>query len=323
MRGWAYRWSTRGWCIELQVIDLLVNLGSFYGSITLGYIIAKTTGRGQEANKILIALLVNLLVPILVVQSLLTSSLDTLVEIPMVLFAALIVHLSGTLVMYLRLLRSKIENRRKGVLLLCSTFQNALFIPLPLAILFIGEQAVPFVIMFSLTQMLLLVSLGSMIGSRYSESGTDWREMASQWLKFPPFIAAILAFVLLMIGLSLPPIVVSVLSFNGMVTTYLSLITVGLGIGTRFSREDIIGGFEVAAVRQLVVPIIIGVLLLFLGLSDLAAKVVTIEAIMPPAVFTVVFAGGLNLDTESAATAVTVGTLLLLPLVPLLPLILG
>lgn len=307
----------------MQVIDLIVNLGAFYGSIVIGYIIAKISGRGQDVNKYMIALLVNLLVPILVIQSLLTSSLETLVEIPLVLFAALIVHLSGTLIMYVRLWNSTIENRRKGVLLLCSTFQNALFIPLPLAILFIGEQAVPFVIMFSLTQMLLLVSLGSLIGSRYSDTGTDWRAMAEQWLKFPPFIAVLLAIALLFVGVILPSEVVSILSFNGTLTTYLSLVTVGLGIGTRFSRVDVIGGLEVAAVRQLLVPILIGVLLLFLGLSELATKVVIIEALMPPAVFTVVFAGGLKLDTESAATAVTVGTLLLLPMVPLLPFLLG
>ncbi|MHA2003025.1 MAG: AEC family transporter [Candidatus Thorarchaeota archaeon] len=307
----------------MQAIELIVNLGSFYGSIVIGYILAKISGRGQEVNKYLIALLVNLLVPILVIHSLLTSSLETLVEIPLVLFAALIVHLSGTLIMYIRLWNSTIENRRKGVLLLCSTFQNALFIPLPLAILFIGEQAVPFVIMFSLTQLLLLVSLGSMIGSRYSDTGTNWKDMAEQWLKFPPFIAVLLAIVLLFVGVTLPSEVVSILSFNGTITTYLSLVTVGLGIGTRFSKVDVIGGLEVAAVRQLIVPILIAVLLLFLGLSDLATKVVIIEALMPPAVFTVVFAGGLKLDTESAATAVAVGTLLLLPVVPLLTILLG
>ncbi|MFW9803046.1 MAG: AEC family transporter, partial [Candidatus Thorarchaeota archaeon] len=293
------------------------------GSIVIGYAIAKISGRGQEVNKYLIALLVNLLVPILVIYSLLTSSLETLVEIPLVLLAALIVHLSGTLIMYIRLRNSTIENRRKGVLLLCSTFQNALFIPLPLAILFIGEQAVPFVIMFSLTQMLLLVSLGSMIGSRYSDTGTNWRSMTEQWLKFPPFIAVLLAILLLLVGVTLPSEVVSILSFNGTITTYLSLVTVGLGIGTRFSRVDVIGGLEVAAVRQLIVPIMIVILLFLFALSDLATKVVFIEALMPPAVFTVVFAGGLKLDTESAATAVTIGTLLLLPVVPILPFLLG
>jgi predicted permease len=307
----------------LQVIDLIVNLASFYGSIVIGYIIAKITGLGQEVNKYLIAFIVNLLIPILVIQSLLTSSVETLVEIPLVLFAALIVHLSGTLIMYVRLWNSAIENRRKGVLLLCSTFQNALFIPLPLAILFIGEQAVPFVVMFSLAEILLLVTLGSMIGSKYSDMGTNWRDMAEQWLKFPPFIAVLLAIVLLAFGVALPSEVVSILSFNGTLTTYLSLVTVGLGIGTRFSRVDIIDGVQVAAVRQIIVPFLIGVLLLFLGLSDLATKVVIIEAFMPPAVLTVVFAGGLKLDTESAATAVTIGTLLLLPMVPILPFLLG
>lgn len=307
----------------MQVVDLIANLGSFYGSILIGYAIAKISGRGQEVNKYLIALLVNLLVPILVIQSLLTSSLETLAEIPLVFLVALAVHLSGTFIMYVRLGKSTIENRRKGVLLLCSTFQNALFIPLPLTILFIGEQAVPFVIMFSVTQIILLVSLGTMIGSSYSDASTDWRDMVEKGLKFPPFIAALLAIVLLLARVTLPSGVVSFLSLNGTITTYLSLVTVGLGIGTRFSKIDIIGGLEVAVVRQLMVPFLIAFLLLFLGLSELATKVVIIEALMPPAVFTVIFAGGLELDTESAATAVTVGTLLLLPVVPLLPFLLG
>jgi predicted permease len=40
---------------------------------------------------------------------------------------------------------------------------------------------------------------------------------------------------------------------------------------------------------------------------------------MPPAVLTVIFAGGFHLDAEIAASIVTVGTMLMLPVVPFLP----
>jgi predicted permease len=40
---------------------------------------------------------------------------------------------------------------------------------------------------------------------------------------------------------------------------------------------------------------------------------------MPPAVLTVVYAKNFNLDSEKAATIVTVGTLLLLPVILFIP----
>jgi predicted permease len=39
---------------------------------------------------------------------------------------------------------------------------------------------------------------------------------------------------------------------------------------------------------------------------------------MPPAILTVVYASGFDLDVEITSTSVTIGTLLLLPIIPLL-----
>ena len=63
--------------------------------------------------------------------------------------------------------------------------------------------------------------------------------------------------------------------------------------------------------------------ILFSGLPLISMQVLILESLMPPAILTVVYASGFNLDVETASTIVTIGTLLFLPLVPILLLVLG
>ena len=80
---------------------------------------------------------------------------------------------------------------------------------------------------------------------------------------------------------------------------------------------------EVISIRQVLVPAAIGAVLLVSSLSNLTARVILLEALMPLAVLTVTYANGFKLDAETAATTVTVGTLLFMPFVLLLPLVIG
>jgi predicted permease len=94
-------------------------------------------------------------------------------------------------------------------------------------------------------------------------------------------------------------------------------------VGHRFSLFDIRNALEAVAVRQLILPAIIIVIVVFLGLSEITTKVMILEALMPSAVTVVIYAAGLGLDSELAATVVTLGTFLLLPVIPLLPILLA
>jgi hypothetical protein len=211
----------------------------------------------------------------------------------------------------------------KGSLYICSTFNNALFIPLPLVLMFLGPSGVPFVVLFSLTQMTLLVTLGSFMGATFSERDTGWNKIAKDALLFPPFLAAMTALVFLTFGFVLPEQLTTVLSYNPSLTTYLALLSVGLGVGIRFSLADIRIAMNVIISRQILIPLIMFPIILLSGLSQIPYQVLLLESLMPPAVLTVVYASGFDLDVETASTIVTVGTLLLLPMIPFLPLFLG
>jgi predicted permease len=310
--------------VAIQTIGVLITqIGLFYGFIIAGYLIARLSGKGQIIYKHLNSLLINILVPILIVYSLLTSTPTSSVEIPIYFVIALTIHLLGPALVYFRLRGREISNQTKGSLFICSTFNNALFVPLPLALMFLGPTALPYVIMFSLTQMILFVTVGSVMGATFGGKRAGWKKITRDAVIFPPFLAATIALAFLGLNIGLPPDLSLILSYNSPLTTYLALISVGLGLGVRFSLADVRTALNVVVVRQLIIPLLILPIILISTLSIIPAQVLFLESLMPPAILAVVYASGFDLDVEIASTTVTVGTLLLLPLIPFLPFILG
>jgi predicted permease len=304
-------------------VDTVVQFGFFYGFIIVGYLFAKFSQRGTEANHYLNLLLINFLIPLLFIHTMLTASPEAITELPLIVTIALLVHLLGPALMYIYLRSRDYDRSIKGVFYICVTFNNALFIPLPLVLMFIGSSGLPIVVIFSLTQMALLATLGTFMGAIFGGENGGYRKITKDALTFPPFIAAIIAIALFALRVQIPEYIASTLSLAGPITTYLALIAVGLGIGVRFSLIEIRSALEVIGIRQFLVPLIIIPLVILSGLSHIPASIIILEALMPPAVLTVVYAKSFKLDYEKAATIVTVGTLLLLPIIPFIPILLS
>ncbi|TFG98254.1 hypothetical protein E4H12_06640 [Candidatus Thorarchaeota archaeon] len=312
------------WVFTSQaIVDTAIQFGLFYGFILIGYLLARLSSKGKEANHYLNLLLINILIPILFIYTLLTASPNAITELPTIVAIALIIHLLGPALMYLHLKRRNYDNSTKGVFYICVTFNNALFIPLPLVLMFVGTAGLPIVIIFSLTQMILLATLGSFMGAIFGGENGGYSKITKDALTFPPFFAAIIAVVLFLANIRLTGDLAYVLSFTGPVTTYLALIAVGLGIGVRFSLVEIRAALEVVGIRQVLIPIIVIPVIIFSGLAQLPASILILESLMPPAVLTVIYAKSFNLNSEKAASIVTVGTLLLLPVIFFIPFIFG
>ena len=312
------------WVLAFQtILDTIMQFATFYGLIIIGYIVAKVSRVGKEINKHLTTLLINLLIPLLFIYTFLTATPDSMLNIPLIMTFVLLIHLLGPALMYIRLWKRNMADSTKGVFYICVTFNNALFIPLPLVLMFIGHIGLPIVVIFSMTQMILLATLGSFIGAIYGSKNSQWIRIVKEALTFPPFLAAIIALVLFTAQVQLTGDVAIVLSFSGPVTTYLALISVGIGIGVRSSLTEIKTALEVIGIRQILVPLILIPLLILSSLTHLSISILILEALMPPAVLTVVYASSFELDSEMAATIVTIGTLFLLPIIPFVPLLLG
>lgn len=303
--------------------DLLFRFALFYLLILVGYLLSRVSGKVFTFGKLLNSLLINLLLPLLVLYTLLNTSGQVLAELFAIIGIAVLAHVLGGAIMLVRLRKSKLERRAQGALILCAAYINSIFLPIPLVLILIGPEGIPIVALFSVVQVTLLAFLGPIVGSAYGGRKSDWRSAAKKVLLFPPLLAVFLALGLIGFGVVLPTVLTSGLFLSGTLTTYLALLEVGISVGHRFSLVDARTAIDAILVRQLVVPAIVITLLLFMGLSEVTTKVLILEAMMPSAVTTVVYAAGLNLDSELTATVVTVGTLLLLPAIPILWFIVG
>jgi predicted permease len=244
-------------------------------------------------------------------------------EFASIIIITILVHAIGLIVIYLRFRFLDLPEKTEGALLLCATFNNALFLPIPLVLIFVGEQGIPVIAIFSIVQMSISVSIGLAIGSYYGGSHNNWKASVRKAILFPPFIAASIGAIFLIIGFTFPAEISTAISNVNTVTVYLALFVVGMNIGTIPSYTEIMRSIEVVLTRQFLIPAIIFIVLLFSGLPDMTQDVLMIQALMPTAVFIVIYATEFGLDSEAAATAITLGTIVLLPIVPFLPLILS
>lgn len=303
--------------------DLVIRLGLFYAFIMFGYILTRVERVKTQLNRAVTFVLINLMMPLLIITTLLTADSTVLSGAISIVFYALFIHLLGFGLMFVRLHNSGEERKTQGSYLLTATFNNALFLPLPIALMFIGDVAVPIIAVYSLTQMILLATLGTFIGSTYGENSGSRTAVLKKAFTFPPLIAVAIALILLISKISVPAVIVPVIDANTVLTTYLALFAVGLSLGT----HSIISGsryiYETIAVRQLIVPITVGILLFLTGLPNLLNNVIILQALTPAAVFTVVYSTALSLDSERAASVVTLGTFLFLPVVFLIPFLFG
>ena len=306
-----------------SILELALSLSGFYIFIALGYLTTRITPKAVEINKKLTLILLYLLIPLLIINTLLTFNTELLNELGTIIIVTILVHIIGLVIIFFRFRMLDLPQSTQGALLLCVTFNNVLFIPVPLVLIFIGNEGIPVIALFSIVQMALSVTIGVAIGSYYGSSHTDWKTSIRKAFLFPPFIAALIGVGLLMTGFTFPPEISTNISYVSTVTTYLALFVVGLNIGTAPSFMQLVRPVEVILTRQFIVPTIIFIVLLFSGLSAISRNVLFIQALMPSAVIIVVYATEFGLDSESAATVVTLGTLILLPIVPFIPFLLN
>ncbi|MCK5150753.1 MAG: AEC family transporter [Candidatus Thorarchaeota archaeon] len=304
----------------MQMIgDLVIRMVLFYSFIAFGFLVTRIQRIKNPLNKWITFILINIMMPLIIIDTLLTAAPSSLYELVGIIGFALLIQILGFSLMFVRLRGKEIEKSEKGSHLLTVTFNNAIFLPIPLTLMFIGEIGIPVIAIYSITQMMLLATLGTFMGSAYSTNSDDTRAVVKKVLTFPPLIAAAIGLILLLLGLSIPPEVDPILEGNTFVTTYLALFAVGLSLGLKSTIKRSRFSFETIAVRQFIVPLVVGILLIVAGLSVVTRNVILLQALMPPGVFTVIYASAMELDAETAATNVTLGTILLLPVVLLMP----
>ncbi len=97
----------------------------------------------------------------------------------------------------------------------------------------------------------------------------------------------------------------------------LSLILMGMRLGKLNYWKNLRPAGISLAIKMLLVPLILGSTLKFLGLTGTPAKIILLQMAMPPAFAILILAETFNLDSDLAVATVSIGTVALLATLPM------
>jgi malate permease and related proteins len=234
-----------------------------------------------------------------------------LVAIPWLLLLASIVLVSVTV----RLL--KLSDGERAVLLLCVPLGNTSFLGYPLIEAFLGRDALPFAVAYDqLGSFVILSTWGLWVLARYGgDAKPTARMMAGRLLRFPPFIAMLLA---LTVMPAEPPAVVATLLAR-LSDALLPVVALAIGLQLRFrippgERAPLAAGL---ALKLLLLPALAWGLALAFGLGTMMTQAAVLEAAMASMITAAALAASHKLAPRLAAALVGFGTPLSLLTLPL------
>jgi len=213
----------------------------------------------------------------------------------------------------------KWERQITGCLLLLIPLGNTSFLGIPMVRALFGDQAVPYAVLYDqLGSFLALATYGSVSIALYGgdTSRTTAVDILKRVIRFPPFIALILAFVCK--PLAYPGVVISLLQALGATLIPIVMIAVGFQLTFSISRATIIPLTSGLTIKLVLAPLTALGLCRAFALQGEAVSVSIFEAGMPPMVSAGALAILAGLSPSLAAALAGVGIILSFVTLPVL-----
>ncbi|RXJ90835.1 hypothetical protein CRV01_06725 [Arcobacter sp. CECT 8983] len=249
-------------------------------AIIVGYGLQKFKIFPEETSIILNKYIIYISLPAIILLQVpkLTFSFDVLIP---TIIAWLVMAISAIIV----LIFSKIFSWSKeitGSLLLVSILTNSSIMGIPIIELYLGEQALPYVLIYDqLGTFLALAAYGTFITAYYSTTGNiKPRVIIQKILTFPSFIALVIA--LLLLGQTFPPIITDVLTKFANTLVPVALVAVGLQLQFKLPKDDLLPLSIGLIIKLVIAPLIAFGICIVFDWYNLAGKTSIFEAGMAP-----------------------------------------
>jgi predicted permease len=202
----------------------------------------------------------------------------------------------------------------RAALLLVLPLGNTSFLAIPVLHTLLGEESIPYVLMYDQFGSFLMLSLyGAAVIARYETGSFHKRLIVKKLLLFPPFIFLLLA---LLLG-EMPFGIQSYLKLLSSTLVPLALVSVGYSM--KFAGEVDYGLFAWSMVVKLVVmPLIAFGVLYAMGTDPLALKTAVLESGMPSMITAGALAIAAGFAPELSAALVGYGIIVSLVTLPLI-----
>lgn len=302
-----------------QSATILSAVVPVFGIMGLGALLRKLNWLTEDADKSLMRVCVNVLLPCLILDKSLgnpaLSQPSNLLLAPLIGYA--VVGLGMWIAFAARPLHGLREPAERRTFALTVGIHNYGYIPLPLALLLFDQATAGVLFLHILGVEMAMWTLGVMLLSGGS-LGRDWRKLINA-----PLIAIVLAVALNALGwnTNVPPVVGTGMHWLGGCAIPLALILIGAIMADHLGEFHSANGWRVISSAVLLRIGVLPVLFLFLAkyvpMTVEHQRVLVLEAAMPTAVFPIALAKLYRGDPPTAMRAVLSTAVVSLVTIPL------
>lgn len=298
--------------------------------IVLGYILQNRGWFGENFGANLSHLIMNIALPasifVSVMKYLTFDKLLTLSEGLIYTFGAFVLTYISA---YICVKLFNVRTGRRGTMINTFVNANTIFIGLPLNIALFGNEALPYFLIYYITNTISTWTLGIYLMTSDSKSAKNKASSKFDWKKLmpPPLVGFLVSLVFLIFKIPIPDFATSTLTYIGNIVTPLSLIYIGItlakaGLKTiKFDRDTII---------TLIGRFILGPVVMFAILSLTAKNMPTdefktfvVQSAAPALAVLPILTSQGNGDVEFSTNVVTLSTILFIVVVPIVVSLLG
>ncbi len=303
----------------MNTMVVAAQVGALAIVMFLGFLGAKTGYLDIKIKDSISKLIVNLILPCLIISSISSKELkpELLGDLGVVLLMSFFCIAALFLIGVVTAKVLKIPDGTSAVHKLLFTCGNVIFIGYPIITAMYGETGFFYAIIYWLINDLFLWTVGVIMLTK-NKMG-EKKNFAKQLLN-PNTVSFAIAILMLIFGIQLPSVIHEAVSGVGALTTYLSMIFIGMALAT-VDVKKIIKKWWILILTPLKLVIIpIGFMLLFksFGIRELLLGVVVLEAAMPAQTVLSILAYEHHSDGEYAAVAMFITTITSLVTLPLI-----
>ena len=298
--------------------------------IVLGYILQVRGWFGDNFGSNLSRLIMNVALPASIFVSVMKYlTLDKLISLSGGLFYTFVAFKLGYIVAYIAVRLFKVRPGRRGTMINTFVNANTIFIGLPLNVALFGNQALPYFLIYYITNTISTWTLGVYVMTSDSKSGQSKKKTKFDWKKLlpAPLVGFLVALLFLILRISIPDFATNTLTYVGNIVTPLSLIYIGIvlakaGLKTiTFDKDTIV----TLVGRFILAPLIMLLVLKFFApnMETVEFKTFMIQSATPALAVLPILANQGKGDVEFSTNVVTLSTVLFIIVIPILQTLLG
>lgn len=301
----------------LNTMNIILTI---FAMIIFGFYLTKIKLIDEKIAKFLATLVVTYVVPATLINNMMGFfTLDGLRSAGPALLAPFLSILTTYAISFPLAPLLGIPKGQRGLFSALFGFSNTIFVGLPVCIALFGNEAAPYALLTFAANSILFWGIAAPAIRRDANPGksVSWKETMNKILS-PALITLVSCFILILFRVQMPKVVMDTTRYIGSMSTPLALIYIGhilagLGIkNLKLSRNLMF----VLLGRFIISPMITVLLMKFFHIEGLIARVTIIQAAMPAMAQAPIVAAMYGSDTEFAATAVSLSTLIGLMFLP-------